>query len=218
MGGRKATKGVEVKKLRRSTRLSSSTQPSVDPSGADGEDSSQMNHDSNGGGRRTMEVIVPGLSKETKRGSANHGARSKRSRGESLTKEELNPGCSAETSKRRRTHSTSLRRSSRLTRSNQETNHSMVCSPFDSSKYTIGIAVHDIPNQGDVLQVPDYVADIYQRLFRLEVRGANLVNDARISNHFVLSPMLPIFLWLNRPCLAFILTCINNPNLTLLCG
>jgi hypothetical protein len=179
MGDRRATKGVEVKKLRRSTRLSS-TQPSVDPSG-DEADGSQIDHDSKRGGRQTVVVIVPrvgapGLSKETKRGSANHGARSKRSRSESLTNEELNPGCSAETSKRRRTSSTSLRRSSRLTRINQETNHNMVCSPFDSSKYTIGIAVHDIPNQGDVLQVPEYVADIYQRLFRLEVRGTNLVS------------------------------------------
>jgi hypothetical protein len=50
----------------------------------------------------------------------------------------------------------------------QENNHSMVCQPFDATKYTIGISVYDSSSVDDVLQAPDYASDIFHRLFHEE--------------------------------------------------
>jgi hypothetical protein len=44
-----------------------------------------------------------------------------------------------------------------------------VSSTFDCSKYTLGFSRHDKSTKGDVLQAPEYVCDIFQRLFKIEV-------------------------------------------------
>lgn len=44
-----------------------------------------------------------------------------------------------------------------------------VASPFDSSKYTVGFSNHDKCMKGNVLQAPEYVCDIFQRLSKIEV-------------------------------------------------
>ena len=44
-----------------------------------------------------------------------------------------------------------------------------VPSPFDVSKYTSGFSKHDKGTKGNVLQAPEYVCDIFQRLFQIEV-------------------------------------------------
>jgi hypothetical protein len=42
--------------------------------------------------------------------------------------------------------------------------------PFDASKYTTGIAAYDKDHKENVDEAPDYVTDIFQRLFDAEVR------------------------------------------------
>jgi hypothetical protein len=51
-----------------------------------------------------------------------------------------------------------------------QANHTMVRLPFDASRYVPGIADHDSPNVDDVLEAPEYVSDIFQRLYFAEVR------------------------------------------------
>ena len=41
--------------------------------------------------------------------------------------------------------------------------------PFDSSKFTLGIAPHDQEKKDDVNEVSDYATDIFQRLYHAEV-------------------------------------------------
>lgn len=95
--------------------------------------------------------------------------KSKRPRSHSLPREELQLDVAAQPAKRCRVP-VHVRRSARLKRNSQETNYSMVCSPFDPNKFTIGMAEHDIRLEGQTLEAPEYVTDIYQWLFRLEVR------------------------------------------------
>ncbi|GAX11089.1 cyclin A [Fistulifera solaris] len=74
-------------------------------------------------------------------------------------------------SKRRRVET---RRSSGSSCFGDETDHHTttfdmnVSSPFDCSKYTLGFSRHDKSTRGDVLQAPEYVCDIFQRLFKIE--------------------------------------------------
>lgn len=42
-------------------------------------------------------------------------------------------------------------------------------SPFDLTEYTEGFSKHDKCSRGNALQVPEYVCDIFQRLFLIEV-------------------------------------------------
>ena len=73
------------------------------------------------------------------------------------------------TAERRRTRSQSLPR--KLCRDIlPHTDYGLIREPFDSSKYTPGLAAHDADNKGDVLEVSNYVTDIYQRLYNAEVR------------------------------------------------
>lgn len=51
-----------------------------------------------------------------------------------------------------------------------ETNYGLARVPFDSSKFTLGIAPHDQAQKDDVLEVSNYVTDIFQRLYFAEVR------------------------------------------------
>jgi cyclin B len=51
----------------------------------------------------------------------------------------------------------------------QHTDYSLVREPFDGSKFTFGVAVHDEAKRHDVLEVSDYVTDIFQRLYYEEV-------------------------------------------------
>jgi hypothetical protein len=55
-------------------------------------------------------------------------------------------------------------------------NHNLVLSDFNPTKYTSGLSVFDIVHQGDILQSPEYVSDIFQRLYHSEVRHQR--NDA----------------------------------------
>ena len=49
------------------------------------------------------------------------------------------------------------------------TDYGLVRTPFDDSKYTHGIAPYDLDTRNDVQEVPDYVTDIFQRLYDAEV-------------------------------------------------
>ena len=78
-------------------------------------------------------------------------------------------------SKFRSERSTSRRRSSSGPRKPcsaflTETNYGLVRVPFDSSKFTLGIAPHDQAQKDDVLEVSNYATDIFQRLYFAEVR------------------------------------------------
>jgi hypothetical protein len=42
--------------------------------------------------------------------------------------------------------------------------------PYDSSKFSLGIAPHDEAKKDDVLEVSNYATDIFQRLYFAEVR------------------------------------------------
>lgn len=49
------------------------------------------------------------------------------------------------------------------------TNYNMDVSPFDSCRFTAGISPFDSQHRDNVLEAPEYVADILQRLYRAEV-------------------------------------------------
>ena len=49
------------------------------------------------------------------------------------------------------------------------TDHGLVRTPFDDSKYTPGISPYDLDTRDDVQEVSDYVTDIFQRLYDAEV-------------------------------------------------
>jgi hypothetical protein len=74
--------------------------------------------------------------------------------------------------------------------------HNLVVSPFDSTKYTAGISVYDKDNRDDVLMVPEYAADIFQRLYKSEVRSSSFCKTAESLRKFCL--VSPLFLFLNR--------------------
>jgi hypothetical protein len=59
----------------------------------------------------------------------------------------------------------------------QEVNHNLVSLPFDPCRYTEGLSVYDTPNRNDANQAPEYVTDIFQRLFNAEV--SPVAHDAR---------------------------------------
>lgn len=48
--------------------------------------------------------------------------------------------------------------------------YNLVLTNFEPTKYTNGMSPYDVTSRGDVLQSPEYVSDIYQRLFQSEVR------------------------------------------------
>jgi hypothetical protein len=48
---------------------------------------------------------------------------------------------------------------------------------FDPSKLTVGISSYDSSSQGNVLAVPDYATDIFQRLYHREVRATHVSID-----------------------------------------
>lgn len=50
-----------------------------------------------------------------------------------------------------------------------ETDYSMVRKPFDNTKYTFGLSLHDEKHKDNVLMVADYVTDMFQRLYHAEV-------------------------------------------------
>ena len=49
------------------------------------------------------------------------------------------------------------------------TDYNMDVSPFDSCRFTAGISPFDSQHRDNVLEAPEYVADILQRLYRAEV-------------------------------------------------
>jgi hypothetical protein len=49
------------------------------------------------------------------------------------------------------------------------TDYGLQREPFDPSKYTPGISMHDSANRDDAQEVSDYVTDIFQRLYNAEV-------------------------------------------------
>ena len=51
--------------------------------------------------------------------------------------------------------------------------HNLSLTNFEPTKYTAGFSPYDISNRGDVLQSPEYVSDIFQRLYHSEVRFLN---------------------------------------------
>lgn len=50
--------------------------------------------------------------------------------------------------------------------------HNLVLANFEATKYTAGLSPYDFTNRDDVQQSPEYVSDIFQRLFHSEVRIA----------------------------------------------
>ena len=48
--------------------------------------------------------------------------------------------------------------------------HNLSLTNFEPTKYTFGFSPYDVSIRGDVLQSPEYVSDIFQRLYHSEVR------------------------------------------------
>jgi hypothetical protein len=53
-----------------------------------------------------------------------------------------------------------------------DAHHNLVLKPFDATKLTLGISPYDQANCGKILQSPEYVTDIFQRLYDCEVGAA----------------------------------------------
>lgn len=51
--------------------------------------------------------------------------------------------------------------------------HNLVLTNFQPTKYTSGLSFFDTHHRGDVLQSPEYVSDIFQRLYQSEVRDGD---------------------------------------------
>lgn len=49
--------------------------------------------------------------------------------------------------------------------------HNLSLTNFEPTKYTLGFSPYDNSIRGDVLQSPEYVSDIFQRLYHSEVRN-----------------------------------------------
>jgi hypothetical protein len=49
--------------------------------------------------------------------------------------------------------------------------HNLSLTNFEPTKYTSGFSPYDVSIRGDVLQSPEYVSDIFQRLYHSEVRS-----------------------------------------------
>jgi hypothetical protein len=66
------------------------------------------------------------------------------------------------------------------------TDHGLVRTPFDDSKYTPGISRYDLETRDDVQEVPDYVTDIFQRLYDAEVSiGVPFSRDFSRTHHIL---------------------------------
>ena len=74
-----------------------------------------------------------------------------------------------------------------------ETNYGLVRTPFDSSKFTLGIAPHDEAKKDDVLEVSDYATDIFQRLYFAEVRLPGVIHNALVDSHLLTFSLCAIF-------------------------
>jgi hypothetical protein len=55
--------------------------------------------------------------------------------------------------------------------------HNLSLTNFEPTKYTFGFSPYDVSIRGDVLQSPEYVSDIFQRLYHSEVRTITLCID-----------------------------------------
>jgi len=53
--------------------------------------------------------------------------------------------------------------------------HNLVVTPFDPSKFTVGHSAYDTPVQGQELYAPEYISDIFQRLYHAEVSELSLL-------------------------------------------
>jgi hypothetical protein len=51
----------------------------------------------------------------------------------------------------------------------EKTNYNLVIIPFTDASYTSGIAPYDTPSKGKIQEAPEYVTDIFQRLYHAEV-------------------------------------------------
>jgi hypothetical protein len=101
----------------------------------------------------------------------------------------------------------------------QEVNHNLVSLPFDPSRYTDGLSAYDTPNRNDVNEAPEYVTDIFQRLFNAEV--SPVVRSCTIPYFAIpifLTLLSSVFLSCRRPILAHTHTCINKQFSVLQCG
>jgi Cyclin, N-terminal domain/Cyclin, C-terminal domain len=79
--------------------------------------------------------------------------------------------------------------------------HNLVLANFDPTRYTSGLSVFDVANQGDILQSPDYVSDIFQRLYHSEVRQQTLryVATSRLLSRSLTSRVVVTHQTLNTP-------------------
>lgn len=95
-----------------------------------------------------------------------------------------------------------------------------VASPFDVSKYTVGFSSHDKCTKGDVLQAPEYVCDIFQRLFKIEVSNRN--SKCVVIEVLPCTHMSQDFYHCRQSCRTNHLDCIrrwmNNQNLAQQCA
>ena len=66
-------------------------------------------------------------------------------------------------------------------RTKKEDNHGLQNENFYSAEYTQEISAYDEINRGKIEQVPNYVTDIYQRLYYAEVRTADPVGLACVG-------------------------------------
>ena len=70
--------------------------------------------------------------------------------------------------------------------------HNLSLTNFEPTKYTSGFSPYDVSIRGDVLQSPEYVSDIFQRLYHSEVR-ALLDFVVEILHHILNDILINIF-------------------------
>jgi hypothetical protein len=79
-----------------------------------------------------------------------------------------------------------------------DADHRLNRQPFSAREYIPGVAVYDAKNKDDVLQVPKYVTDIFQRLFNSEVSCSNVPQSVRSSIIIKLTLLAVCFLPLSQ--------------------
>jgi hypothetical protein len=162
---------------------------------------------------RTMTSSKPAAAQRKKSDAAhNNNNNKKRSRRSTATTSSLRAQAPADESSSspaaKQEPPTKVRRKSRLQRDvktphrhlkpavQHSHNLNVSSSPFvfDSEAYTADVADHDAVNLDNVLEAPEYVTDIYQRLFHAEVRAATQSRQPAVSFSYLSSYPASLYL------------------------
>jgi hypothetical protein len=136
--------------------------------------------------KRPTQAAVKPVPKQSSKKVASRGRGRSPKRSKPVAKRpRSNSAAGAPASKKvcRRSHSVNPNRSTRsksrgAQRKEPSSDHYNLERPdFDPTSFTTGVAHHDVQSFGKVLEAPEYVADIFQRLYHAEVRPYCAVDD-----------------------------------------